>query len=117
MRFLADENFDNRILRGVRREGVTMDVIRAQDTEIYQSEDSILLEWAAQHGLILLTHDISTIPKYAYERINAGKPMPGIIAVNQDMPIGEIIDDLLLILGASKESEYESLVVFLPITK
>ena len=35
MRLLADENFDNRILRGIRREKTDVDIVRVQDTELY----------------------------------------------------------------------------------
>lgn len=38
MRFLADENFSNRILRGLRRENAEADIVRVQDTEIYSAD-------------------------------------------------------------------------------
>ena len=47
MRFLADENFDGRVLRGLRRENVNIDMIRVQDTDFYGSPDPDVLEWAA----------------------------------------------------------------------
>lgn len=115
MRFLADENFDNRILRGIWRENVTIDVVRVQDTEIYQTDDTTVLEWAAKEGRILLTHDVNTIPKYAYERVRDGKSMPGVITVPLNAPIGEVIQDFLVILGASNPEEYENQVVHLPL--
>ncbi len=64
MRFLADENFNNDILRGLQERMPDIDVVRVQDTEVYQSDDPRLLEWAAQQGRILLTHDVKTIPGY-----------------------------------------------------
>ncbi len=67
MRFLADENFDNHILEGVRRENPDIDVVRVQDTEIYEADDPIVLEWAAKENRILLTHDVRTMSRYAYE--------------------------------------------------
>ncbi len=47
LRFLADENFDNRFLRALMRQDADVDVIRVQDTELYQSDDPTILEWAA----------------------------------------------------------------------
>ena len=38
--------------------------------------DPTILEWAAAHGLVLLTHDRKTIPPFAYARVTAGLPMP-----------------------------------------
>ena len=69
MRFLADENFDNRILHGLRRILSEFDVLRVQDTEIYQAEDAVVLEWAANRNYIILTHDVRTMVGYAYDRI------------------------------------------------
>lgn len=37
-RFLADENFNNRILRGLRREISDIDILRVQDTHVYQAD-------------------------------------------------------------------------------
>jgi predicted nuclease of predicted toxin-antitoxin system len=57
MRFLADENFDNRVLRGLMRLIPNVDIVRAQDTEMAGANDPTLLEWAAKEARILLTHD------------------------------------------------------------
>jgi predicted nuclease of predicted toxin-antitoxin system len=117
MRFLADENFDGRILRGLKREDATIDIVRVQDTEIYQADDPTVLEWAAQENRILLSHDISTIPDYAYARVrDKDKPMPGVILVHRDAGIGEVLEDLLVVIGASEADEYENQVVHLPLS-
>ncbi len=115
MRLLADEDFDNRILRAIRRETTTMDIIRVQDTEVYQAEDSAVLEWATQQQRIVLTHDIKTMSKFAYERIREGKPMLGVIAVHRNRSMRAIIDDILLIIGASEPEEFENQVFYVPI--
>ena len=115
MRFLADENFSNRILRGLRREQAEIDVVRVQDIEIYGADDPTVLAWAATEERILLTHDVNTVPNHAYERVRKGQPMPGVIAVHLEAPIGTVLDDLLLIVGASELEEYDGQVVFLPL--
>lgn len=74
-----------------------------------------MLAWAAQEGRIVLTHDVNTIPKYAYERVTSGQTMPGVIAVHLGAAIGEVIQDLLLILEAVEPSEFENQVVYLPL--
>jgi hypothetical protein len=73
------------------------------------------LEWAAGQGRLLLTHDVSTITRYAYERIAAGQPMPGVFEVPRSMPVGKAIDDLLLLAEASREGEWEGQVRYLPL--
>lgn len=114
MRFAADENFNNDILRGLKRQHPDLDVVRIQDTEIYQADDPVVLEWTAQTGRILLTHDVKTMPKYAFERIAAGLPVPGIFVLSDDMALGRAIEELLMIIEASEEGEWENLVTHLP---
>jgi predicted nuclease of predicted toxin-antitoxin system len=115
IRLLADENFDNNIIRALHRENADVDIIRVQDTQIYQADDSRVLEWAASEGRILLTHDVRTMPHYAYERVRDGQPMLGIIAVHRSAPIGKAIEDLLIALVASEVAEFEGQVLFIPI--
>lgn len=115
MRFLADENFDNRILRGLRRENAQVDIVRVQETALYQADDPSVLEWAAQEGRIVLTHDVNTMPKYAYARVTAGLRMPGVIAAHLNASIAEVIDDMLLIIEAAGAEEFRNQVVYLPL--
>ncbi len=62
MHFLADDNFTSRILTGLLATLPDLDVIRVQDTEIYEAPDPVVLEWAAKENHILLTHDVQTVP-------------------------------------------------------
>jgi hypothetical protein len=90
-------------------------MVRAQDTEIYGAPDPKLLEWAAQNGYILLYHDSDTIPGFAYDRVNAGLPMPGVLMVKRPFNYEIIIDNLLLIIAASSPEEWANKVTFLPL--
>ncbi|MBI5669497.1 MAG: DUF5615 family PIN-like protein [Chloroflexi bacterium] len=116
MRFLADENFDNRILRGLLRVKPDLDVVRAQDTEISGAEDPILLEWAAKEERILLTHDVETRVGFAYERVKAGLPVPGVFEIRDTVPIGVAIDELILIIEASNPAEWKDKVSYIPLS-
>ena len=73
---VADENFNNNIMRGLLRQKAYLDLVRIQDMGLAHADDPTILAWAAQPGRVLLTHDVSTITKYAYERIEAGQAMP-----------------------------------------
>lgn len=115
IRFLADENFNGKIIRGLRARKSDADIIRVQDTEIYEADDPTVLEWAAKEGRILLTHDLDTMTKYANERIAAELPMAGVIFVRDTLPVAKVIDDLLAVLGASESSEWENRIDFLPL--
>lgn len=115
IKFLADENFDNAIMRGVLRHNQSVDLVRVQDVGLSGEEDPIILEWAAQEGRILLTHDVSTITRYAYERLAENLPMPGVIEVSTEVPIGEAIKDILLIDQCGVPKDLEGQIYYLPL--
>lgn len=74
-----------------------------------------MLEWAATENFILLTHDVHTITKHAYDRIRAGLPMPGVIEVRDDLPIGQAIEEILIVLLASKPEELANRITYIPL--
>lgn len=114
MRLLTDENFNGSILRGLIRLLPGLDVVRIQDVGLMHADDPTILEWAANEGRILLTHDVATITIYAYERIKNGRPMPGVVEVIANAPIGQVIDDLYLFVCCSLPEEYENQIIFIP---
>ncbi len=113
----ADENFNSAILRGLLRVKSNLDIVRVQDVGLSATDDPIILEWAAEADRALLTHDAATMTKYAYERINAGKHMPGIIEVSRKVPLGIAIDDILLIAETCQRGELEGQIMYLPLSK
>ena len=112
--FASDENFNNDIVRGLMRRKPDLDIVRVQDVGFSGRDDPAILEWAASESRILLTHDSTTMIDYAYDRVRAGKSMPGVIEVPDDVPIGKAIEDILLIAETSQLSEWEELVIYLP---
>ena len=115
MRILIDEDFNNAVLRGLARQKHEVDIVRVQDVGLSGVDDPDVLMWAAQQGRILLTHDVSTITKYAYDRIAAGEEMPGVFEVSRTTPIGPVIEDILLLLECSTEREWVGQIIYLPL--
>jgi predicted nuclease of predicted toxin-antitoxin system len=115
MRLLADENFNNDILRGLLRLYPDIDLVRVQDTHLFQKEDDLVLEWAASEDRILLTHDVKTMTRYAYQRVEKGLPMMGVIEVSNTTPLGQAIEEILVTLIASKEGELENRIIHIPL--
>ena len=111
----ADENFNGNIVRGLLRHQPMLDLVRIQDVGLSGAEDSVVLAWAAQEGRILLTHDVSTITRYAYDRVQASQPMPGVFEVSRDLAIGRAIEEILLLAECSLEREWEGQVRYLPL--
>jgi hypothetical protein len=115
LRFLADENFNNQIFRGVLRRNSDVDIVRVQDVGLAEADDPTVLEWAAQNGRIVLTHDVTTMTNFAYERVQAGLSMPGLFEVSRRVPVGLAIEEILLLDECSLEGEWEGQVRFLPL--
>ena len=113
-RFLADENFDHKILRGVLAQDST-DLITVQDVGLLGMLDPDILEWAAREGRILLTHDVHTMPAFAFERVRKGHPMPGVVVVIRLTPLRDSIDGLLVAAGAGVDDDFIDQVRYIPL--
>jgi hypothetical protein len=112
---LADENFNGRILRALQRRIPELAVVRIQETPLSGAKDPAVLEWAAGQDRVILTHDVSTLVGYAYERLREGRSMSGLIAVQTDCPIGQAVEDLELVILASAPGELNGRIIFVPL--
>lgn len=101
--------------RGVLRRNPAVDILRVQAAGLTSAEDPEVLEWAAQEGRVLLSHDVQTLTHFAYERVRAQLPMRGIFEVGNKLPIAVAIDEVLLLAEASVEGEWEAQVRYLPL--
>jgi predicted nuclease of predicted toxin-antitoxin system len=113
--FLADENFNNQIVRGVLRQNPDIDIVRVQDVGLSGADDPAVLAWAAQEGRIVLTHDVATMITFAYERIQLELSMPGLFEVSRRVSVRLAIEEIILIAECSLEGEWEGQVIFLPL--
>jgi len=110
-----DENFNNDIVRGLLRRQPMLDLVRVQDVGLSGADDPTVLEWAARQGRVLISHDVATITKHAYDRVIASQPMPGVFEVAPSVPLAQAIEDLLLIAECSRPGEWEGQVRYLPL--
>ncbi len=112
-KFLADEDLNNRIVRGVRRRSETIDIVRVHEVGLLGEPDPVVLEWAANEQRIVLTHDAATMIGFAYDRIRDQRIFPGLIVISQYAPIGRGIDDIERI-AYSSDFQLAGQVVYLP---
>ncbi len=115
IKLLADENLDNTIIRGLLRRNPDIDIVRVQDIGLSGEDDPIVLEWSAEQGRVLLTHDVATITRYAYERLANNLAMPGVIEIHTDAPIGRVIEDLFIILECGVPEDLNGQIYYLPL--
>jgi hypothetical protein len=117
IKLLTDEDFNNRILRGVLRRQPQLDIVRVQDvlTREERDDDRKVLEWAAAEQRVLLTHDVTTMGPYAENRVALSLPMPGVFEVSQYLPIGQAIEEILILAECSLDGDWEGQIRFLPL--
>ena len=115
LQFLADENFDGLFLRVLLRRYPELDVIRVQDTELVSADDPAILEWAAKENRVVLTHDVTTMTRYAFERVRAGLDMPGVCEVNPFAPVNRVVEDIFIVAQCSFEDEWADLILYIPL--
>lgn len=112
---MSDENFNGDILRRLYRHRAELDVVRIQDVGLSAALDPDVLAWAADEGRILLTHDRDMMPRFAYDRVRARQPMPGVFLVSDLMPVGQAIDEIMLAFECLLPEECKDFVRFFPL--
>jgi hypothetical protein len=115
LRFLADENFNNDILRGVAAQADPVDVVRVQDVGLSGADDVTVLEWCVEHDRILLTHDVRTIPAAVSDLFDRGLRMRGVFIVRRAVPAQRAIEEIVLLSACSLEGEWQGATAFLPL--
>jgi hypothetical protein len=115
VRFLFDEDLNGRIVRGVRRRAPHLDTQTVQSAGLSQATDIELLAWAAAECRVVVWHDHRTMRGYAEERLASELPMGGLMLVRQDYPIGQAIDDLVLIAETTSAEDWRGKIAFLPV--
>jgi hypothetical protein len=115
LQLATDENFNGDIVRGVLFRLPDLNLVRVQDVGLEGAIDPTVLAWAAQNQRIVVTHDRATLPAFAFERVMAGEPMPGVFVINDRLPVGRAIEELALVTTCSEASEWEGRVLYLPL--
>ncbi|MGK2964237.1 MAG: DUF5615 family PIN-like protein [Tepidiformaceae bacterium] len=101
LKFLADENFHQAIVRALLRHEPQIDIVTASEAGLLATPDTEILDWAAAHQRVVLTHDMATMRPLAEGRAVAGTPFGGMILVSPAMPIGTAVTRLLAIVESS----------------
>ncbi|HEV3078620.1 MAG TPA: DUF5615 family PIN-like protein [Gemmataceae bacterium] len=115
LRLASDADVHGAIIRGLRRRQPNIDLVRAQDALPEGTPDSEVLSWAAAEKRVLLTNDRNTMIGFAYRRVAAEEPVPGLVVTTNEQSIGSAIDDILPLAEYMPEAEIrEQAVIFLP---
>ncbi len=111
----ADESVHGGIIRGLQRRQPDIDLVRVQDVGLAHTPDPQILEWAAAEGRVLITQDERTMVGFAWDRVRAGQPMPGVIVRGAGVSLRQAIDDLHLAATCGVPEDFKDQVKFLPL--
>jgi hypothetical protein len=114
VKWLADENLRNAIVRGLRRRAPDFDIVRVQDARISGEDDILILDWATRNDRVVLTHDVSTMIPAMRELQPISRCAP-IVFVPDSLPDGLAIDEILLLDECSIEDDWAAGVLYLPL--
>lgn len=116
MKWLADENFRNAIIRGLLRRRPRLDIVRAQDMPGVAGQDDLtLLQAATDESRIVLTHDLSTMVPAMTEHSQRHLKCAFIVFVPDSMPVADVIEQILLLEECAVESDWTAGVLYLPL--
>ncbi|HEV3115943.1 MAG TPA: DUF5615 family PIN-like protein [Gemmataceae bacterium] len=113
--YFADQDFNDHILRGVRRLEPTVQFLRVREVGLEKADDSVILAYAAEKGMIVLSHDVNTMSTTAWGRVESGEPMHGLFLVPQRAPLRPVIESLILVSIGSEAEEWINQVRYLPL--
>ena len=82
----------------------------------YGTLDPDILLWCEANGFLFVTRNRKSMPVHLQEHLASRHHIPGIFVVPPQMTVGVIIDQLLLVWGASEVEEYRDLLLYLPLT-
>lgn len=112
LRLAADEDFNQAIIRGLRRRIPGADVVTVQEAGLAGRSDSEVLAWAAGEGRVVVTHDARTMGRHAFDRSSAGEPMAGVLIVSKSRGIGPAIELLTLAIEVTEPGEWLGVVEY-----
>lgn len=116
MKWLADENFRNAIIRGILRQAPAFDIPRVQDIpEIAGRDDLAILTFATAEGRILVTHDISTMIPAMREHTRLTSRCAPVVFVPDSLPVGSVVQDILLLEDCAIDADWAAGVLYLPL--
>ena len=114
LRFQADVNLNELILRAAGRREPALDFHTAEAAGLGGLPDPTVLERAAEAGRILVTHDLQTMPRHFAAFITAHQSA-GLLLIPQSLPVTAAVDDLLLIWSTMEAEEWINLMWYLPL--
>ena len=116
-RYLIDENISPKYRTQLLNyePSLTVLVIGDEGAPARSTPDPAILEWCEKNQFNLITNNRKSMPQHLSDHLAAGHHVPGIFTINLEVPMGLIIDQLILIISASDEDEYIDRITYIPL--
>lgn len=114
IRFQADADLDGRIIRGLKRKSLDIDIRTAADAELAIMKDPEVLRLSAEAGRVLISQDRRTMPAHFAEYV-ATAQSSGVILLREGTSIGVVVEELVLIWAASEAEEWINRLSWIPL--
>lgn len=82
----------------------------------YGTLDPEILIWCEENGFILVTNNRKSMPVHLNDHLAESRHIWGIFSLNENISVGETIDELILIALVSSAEDYQDQIIYLPIT-
>ena len=115
LRLLTDEDIHGDIIAGLCRRQPGLDLVRVEHVGLRHTPDAVILEWAAQHGRVVVSVDKKMLAVHAWERVARGLPMPGVAILRTLLSIGQAINELELVAVAGTPGDLQDQVIYRPL--
>ena len=113
IRFQADADLNEDIVAGVLRREPGVDFRTASEAGLRELSDIEVLAIAARDNRILISHDRRSMPNH-FARFIEIETSPGVFIVSQNKDVIAVIEELLLIWGASEAEEWINRICTIP---
>ena len=114
VRFQADADFNQNIVRAVRRRAPAIDFQTAHEAGFHGLDDPAVLAQAARESRLLVSHDRRTMPNH-FANFTATRTSAGVVLISQNLSIMQAVEDLILIWEASEAEEWVNRLDSLPL--
>ena len=114
IRFQADADFNQNVVRALRRRQPAIDFQTADDAGLRGLDDPEVLAIAAREGRILVSHDRQTMPQHFADFLTT-QHSPGVFILSQYLPIRRAVEELLTVWEATEAEEWNDTIQALPL--
>ena len=78
---MSGKDLNEHIVTGAFRREPSIEFLRAREIGLASLTDREVIDYAAREGLIIVSHDVNTMPGHACEMLGSGQSFAGLLMV------------------------------------